>query len=109
MQTIYQEAETVLYKSTGIFFARPRQDLGVFLISVSEQACTSITGLELPYPLGDWYTIDLLQVVKAYDVAFVGVQVSHRTWGCCESALQTMHIKAGSLPPHSSVEELWNN
>lgn len=39
---IYKQAETVLYKSNSFFFARPRQDLGAFLTSISEQAYTSL-------------------------------------------------------------------
>ncbi|MAD85131.1 MAG: hypothetical protein CL912_19395 [Deltaproteobacteria bacterium] len=73
---IYKEAETVLYKSNCFFFARPRQDLGVFLTSISEQAYTSITSLALRYPLGDRYTIDLLSGCQNLnEVVFFGNRV----------------------------------
>lgn len=70
---IYKEAETILYKSNSFFFARPGQDLGVFLTSISEQAYTSITSLALRYPLGDRYTVDLLAGCQNLnDVVFFG-------------------------------------
>jgi hypothetical protein len=74
---IYQVAETVLYKSNSFFFARPRQDRGVFLTSISEQAYTSITSLALRYPFRDRYTIDLLAGCQNLNyVSFLRIQVS---------------------------------
>ncbi|KAH8650377.1 hypothetical protein BGZ60DRAFT_196280 [Tricladium varicosporioides] len=92
---IYREAEIVLYKSNSFSFARPTQDLGVFLTSISEQAYASITSLMLRYPLGDRYTIDLLagcrnlnDVVLFGNKVLVSSRLGHRHSDNCLACLR---------------------